>query len=201
MRITLVDSRPIFKSGIRNIISNAFEHVQFCDYECLDDVIHSEDNAFDLIILTLQSIYDAHYEIEKYIALVLGNYNTLVLTSSSDYREFKKLMALNIKGYLRIDAEPKELIYAIKAIQDGMLFIDSSFVTRDSHQQTEKFIGTLTPREHQIFQLIGKGLSNSEISESLFISINTVKKHVNRIIHKLEVRDRIQVLLVAKEYL
>lgn len=198
MTISIVDHCPILKAGLKKIIEGEFANIDFQDYSSLEEMIASHTDP-NLLIITLQTTYHTPADFKEYYTPIMRTYNTLVLSSSQDYREFQKMMTLNIKGYLRINAEPKELIYAIKSILKGMVVIDSSFLSNSMITQKEKLIQELTPREYEVFELIGKGLTNTEISLLLFISVNTVKKHVNRIIRKLGVHDRIQVLLISKD--
>lgn len=60
-------------------------------------------------------------------------------------------------------------------------------------------LASLTEREHEIFILMGRGLANQEIAEHLFLSMATVKTHVNRVFSKLRLRDRAQAVVFAYE--
>ena len=201
MTITLVDNNPVFKVGLKKILTDAFESIDFQDFESLDDMIQADQQKHpNLLIITLHSAFDSFMSLEKSSTNFLQSQDTLILSSTCDYMCFKKTMTLKANGYVRIDAAPNELIYAIKTIQKGMVFIDTAFDTSFVPTYTEKLIETLTPREQQVFKLIGEGMTNKEISQKLVISINTVKKHVNRIMSKLEIHDRIHLLMISKDF-
>jgi len=201
MNIIVIDDHPILDVGIKEILSNKYDRVQFYNFNDIDKIANSSNyKKSNLVILLFQPTYCFRTEVSKSIENLLQNNKTLVLSTSNKYSDFKKIMEMNAKGYLHISAEAEDLLYSLESIENGRRFVDSSFIDDIMNDSKELLIETLTPREHQIFKLIGEGLSNTEISQVSFISVNTVKKHVNRIISKLDVHDRIHVLLISKDY-
>jgi DNA-binding NarL/FixJ family response regulator len=111
-------------------------------------------------------------------------------------------------GFLLKDTQPDHLVSALRAVASGEAVVSPS-VTR---RLLDRFVGTggspvrdvreldvLTDREREVLVLIAKGLSNLEIAESLFLSEATVKTHVGRILAKLDLRDRVQAVVLAYE--
>ena len=111
-------------------------------------------------------------------------------------------------GFLLKDTQPAELVAALRAVASGDAVVSPS-VTR---RLLDRFLGpsggqlrdaavldVLTDREREVLVLIAKGLSNGEIAGKLFLSEATVKTHVGRILAKLEVRDRVQAVVLAYE--
>jgi Response regulator containing a CheY-like receiver domain and an HTH DNA-binding domain len=109
-------------------------------------------------------------------------------------------------GFLLKDATPADLIAAVRVIAHGDALLSPS-VTR---RLLERFaaqrppvnrhalrLADLTEREREILVLIGQGLSNSEIAAELFIAEQTVKSHVSRVFTKLDLRDRVQAVILA----
>jgi DNA-binding NarL/FixJ family response regulator len=111
-------------------------------------------------------------------------------------------------GFLLKDAPAAELVHAVRVIAAGdallapsvtrRLIADFSVQQRASRPSPAS-IEVLTPRENEILRLIARGLSNAEISDSLFIAEQTTKTHVGRILSKLGLRDRAQAVVLAYE--
>ena len=111
-------------------------------------------------------------------------------------------------GFLLKDAPAAELVNAVRVIAAGDALLAPSvtrrliedFVSQQSIDRTPTgSLDVLTPRENEILQLIARGLSNSEISENLFIAEQTTKTHVGHILSKLGLRDRAQAVVLAYE--
>jgi DNA-binding NarL/FixJ family response regulator len=111
-------------------------------------------------------------------------------------------------GFLLKDTQPAGLVSALRAVASGDAVVSPS-VTR---RLLDRFLGTsggrlrdvavldvLTEREREVLVLIAKGLSNTELAGTLFLSEATVKTHVGRILAKLELRDRVQAVVLAYE--
>jgi DNA-binding NarL/FixJ family response regulator len=111
-------------------------------------------------------------------------------------------------GFLLKDTQPAELVSALRAVASGDAVVSPS-VTR---RLLDRFLGTsggqlrdvaildvLTEREREVLVLIAKGLSNTELAGRLFLSEATVKTHVGRILAKLDLRDRVQAVVLAYE--
>jgi DNA-binding NarL/FixJ family response regulator len=111
-------------------------------------------------------------------------------------------------GFLLKDTQPAELVSSLRAVASGDAVVSPS-VTR---RLLDRFLGTeggqlrdlsvldvLTEREREVLTLIAKGMSNTELAGTLFLSEATVKTHVGRILSKLDLRDRVQAVVLAYE--
>ena len=136
-------------------------------------------------------------------------YAKVLVMTTFDLDEYA-LSALHngASGFLLKDTQPAELVSALRAVASGDAVVSPS-VTR---RLLDRFLGTaggqlrdagvldaLTEREREVLVLIAKGLSNTEIAGTLFLSEATVKTHVGRILAKLELRDRVQAVVLAYE--
>ncbi|GAA2543326.1 response regulator transcription factor [Microbacterium mitrae] len=130
----------------------------------------------------------------------------LILTTFDADEYVHDALAAGASGFLLKDALPEELVNAVRVVAAG----DALLAPRITKRLLEKFAATrpatnrhslrlndLTEREHEILVLIGRGLSNREIAESLFLAEQTVKSHVSRIFTKLDLRDRVNAVILA----
>jgi DNA-binding NarL/FixJ family response regulator len=111
-------------------------------------------------------------------------------------------------GFLLKDAPATELIHAVRVVAAGDALLApsvtrrliSEFVRRpDAFEPSPAALDALTPREAEVLRLIAKGLSNAEISRTLFIAEQTTKTHIGHILAKLDLRDRAQAVILAYE--
>jgi DNA-binding NarL/FixJ family response regulator len=117
-------------------------------------------------------------------------------------------LSAGASGFLLKRTKPEELIAAIHTLAAGDSLLSPSVTTRviermagqpATPSEASKRLDELTPREREVLELIGRGLSNGEIASAFFIEESTVKTHVKRILMKLGLRDRVQAVIFAYE--
>ncbi|AGM10587.1 two-component system response regulator [Amycolatopsis keratiniphila] len=137
-----------------------------------------------------------------------GTARVLVMTTFDLDEYVYSALQGGASGFLLKDTQPDHLVSALRAVASGDAVVSPS-VTR---RLLDRFVGgggkpmrdaaeldVLTEREREVLVLIAKGLSNLEIAETLFLSEATVKTHVGRILSKLDLRDRVQAVVLAYE--
>ncbi len=110
-------------------------------------------------------------------------------------------------GFLLKDTPPDDLADAIRVVAAGDALLSPSitrkllgeFTKTPSSPRPHEGIDDLTEREEEVLRQLARGLSNNEIAEELYVSETTVKTHVSHILTKLELRDRVQAVVVAYE--
>ncbi|XGV96601.1 MAG: response regulator [Leptolyngbya sp. BL-A-14] len=118
----------------------------------------------------------------------------MVLTTFDGDEDIYRGLRAGAKGYLLKDAEPDELLNAIRTINRGQKHIPPAVGAKLAERMTNP---DLSDRELEVIRLIALGKSNHDISTDLNISESTVKFHINRILGKLGVSDRTQAVIVA----
>jgi DNA-binding NarL/FixJ family response regulator len=113
-------------------------------------------------------------------------------------------LSAGASGFVLKDDPPEQLIAAIRTVAAGDALLSPTVTKRVIQQfahvpraKPPKGLDELTAREQEILQLIAEGLSNAEIGERLYISETTVKTHVTHILQKLDLRDRVQAVVLA----
>ena len=109
-------------------------------------------------------------------------------------------------GFLLKDALPEELVHAVRVVASGDALLAPSVTRRMIAQfaaqkprapRSAAVVSDLTDREREVLVLLGKGMSNAEIGSELFISEQTVKTHVGKVLAKIGARDRVQAVIFA----
>ena len=128
----------------------------------------------------------------------------LILTTFDLDEYVFEALRIGASGFVLKDEPPEQLIAAIRTVAAGDALLSPTITKRVIEQfmrlprQTPPAaLEELTEREREIFLLIAKGLSNAEIGRELFISETTVKTHVTHVFQKLDVRDRVQAVVLA----
>ncbi len=126
----------------------------------------------------------------------------LVLTSFTAQQQVIPAIQAGADGYLLKDADPSELEQAIRAVYRGDALLAPkaaaavmAAVSGETPDLPE--LARLTPREHEVLAGLGRGLSNRDLAEELFITEKTIKTHVSSILMKLGLADRVQAALFA----
>jgi DNA-binding NarL/FixJ family response regulator len=117
-------------------------------------------------------------------------------------------LAAGASGFLLKDVSPEHLIAAVRLVRSGDALLAPSITRRlveryagqqPSAAEASADLSVLTPRELEVLGLIARGLSNAELAAELTLSEATVKTHVARILAKLQLRDRVQAVVLAYE--
>ncbi|MEU7658438.1 response regulator [Streptomyces lincolnensis] len=132
----------------------------------------------------------------------------ILTTYDLDHYVYAALTA-GASGFLLKDVTPEHLVAAVRLVQSGDALLAPSItrrlIERFAHREearpaaAHRDLSGLTPRELEVLRLLGTGLSNAELAERLFLSPTTVKTHIGRILSKLELRDRVQAVVLAYE--
>jgi len=128
----------------------------------------------------------------------------LILTTFDLDEYIYEALSAGASGFVLKDDPPEQLLSAIRTVAAGDALLSPSVTKRVIRQFTRvprttppKGVEELTERELEVFRLIVDGMSNAEIGERLFISDTTVKTHVTHVLQKLDLRDRVQAVVMA----
>jgi DNA-binding NarL/FixJ family response regulator len=130
----------------------------------------------------------------------------LVLTTFDLDEYVYEALRAGASGFVLKDDPPEQLITAIRVVAGGEALLSPAITKRVITQFTRiprptppKELDELTERELEVFRLVARGRSNAEISRELYISDTTVKTHITHIFQKLDLRDRVQAVVLAHE--
>ena len=145
-------------------------------------------------------------EATRRILAAEGAARVLILTTFDLDEYVYEALRAGASGFVLKDDPPEQLLAAIRVVAGGDALLSPAITRRVIRQFTRmprpappKELGELTERELDVFRLIARGMSNAEIAEELFIGGTTVKTHITHILQKLELRDRVQAVVLAYE--
>ena len=198
MKLLIVDDHDIVRKGLVTMLKGESEFNQIQEASNIDEAmkilsIDTPDIALVDVNLNGKNGLDLIEEVNN------KNIETkfIVFTSSSRKGDFIRAKELNVEGYILKDSNVEDIIYAIKSVGRGRRFYDTEIVQEAQPTKRNELLDSLTEREKEIFREIGRGLSNAQIAEKLYITENTVKKHISSLLSKLGVSRRTEVALYA----
>ncbi len=208
VRVLLVDDDDLMRAGLRSVLSSD-DTIEVAGEagdggEALDRVRETQPNVV-LMDIRMPGVDGISATREVLAGSV--DVKVVVLTTFEDDDYIFDALSAGASGFLLKRTKPEELISAIHAVADGDSLLSPSVTRRViDRMATQPVAGLsgarlekLTPREREVLELIGRGLSNREIAESFVIEESTVKTHVKRILMKLGLRDRVQAVILAYE--
>jgi DNA-binding NarL/FixJ family response regulator len=137
--------------------------------------------------------------------LAADNGARILILTTFDLDEYVyEALAAGASGFVLKDDPPEQLLAAIRTVSNGEALLSPTITKRVIKQFTRmprptppKEFHQLTTREQEVFRLMANGLSNTEIAQELYISDTTVKTHITHILQKLDLRDRVQAVVLA----
>lgn len=198
MRLLIVENHEIVRKGLIMILQERFEAIEEAStleeginkcmiYEPEIVIVDVNLNGANGLILVEQAK-------EKELQTKF-----IIFTASGRHGDYEKAKELGVEGYILKDAPIDDIVYAVDSIKRGRLFYDTKLEIENLPNKREQVLVNLTEREREIFKEIGVGYSNLEIAERLYISENTVKKHITSLMGKLGVKRRTEVALYATQ--
>jgi len=217
IRVMLVDDQVLLRTGFRMVLAAQPDMAVVA--EAGDGVEALEvlrTTAVDVVLMDVRMPRMDGVEATRQICHGVrtpseGHPRVLILTTFDlDEYAFAALKA-GASGFMLKDVPPDELLTAIRAVHSGDAVVAPSTTRRlldrftpllpgAGSEPRSKDVDRLTEREREVLLLVAQGLSNSEIAARLVLSEATVKTHVGRILTKLELRDRVQAVVLAYEY-
>jgi DNA-binding NarL/FixJ family response regulator len=199
--VFIVDDHPLIVEGLSNAIQN-MHNITLAGYaktaaECLQYFIN---HHADLILMDINLPDIKGTELCKLIKAKKPAVNIIALSNITDGNYINAIIENGASGYLLKNSDKTEIEAAINEVIKGNLYLNSEVNSiYQAAKQRQNSLPTLTKREKQILQLITTGLTNSQIAEQLFISIDTVDTHRKNLHTKLHVKNTAQLISTAIE--
>jgi DNA-binding NarL/FixJ family response regulator len=210
VRVVIADDQALFREGLRTLLSTRPEVDVVGEAANGEEVITLVDRLqpdvvlMDLRMPVMDGIVATTRLRDHWPAIPV-----LVLTTFDDDASLFGALRAGAAGYLLKDVSSETLMAAVTAAARGEAFLQSTVTGRvvaafarlmeSGGRRAEALVLPLSPREREILALLGTGASNKEIADRLCLAEGTVKNHVTNILTKLDVRDRTQAALRARQ--
>ena len=207
LRVLIADDHPLFRKGMRTLLDSMPGVVVAGEATSGEEAVAQAAVTHpDLVLMDLQMPEGGGLEATRQITAVQPEVHILVVTLFEDDDSVFAALRAGARGYILKDADEEEMMRAIHAIGRGEAIFSPAVAARlmDYFAGTKTAVAAeafpeLTEREREILQLIARGQSNADIAEALTISLKTVRNHVSNIYNKLQVADRAQAVIRARE--
>ena len=205
MRILLADDHAMFRSGLRRILKEEFpdafvEESSSCA-EVLDRI---KKDSWDIVVLDIAMGAQNSLNIVPEIKKKHPRTPVLMLSMYSDKQFIVQALRAGASGYLTKEHTTEELIHGIKALLDGRRYLSESIAENLADYMavggSEFPHEALSAREHEVFVLIARGQSVSEIAAILSLSIKTVSTYRTRILEKMALRSNAELMRYALQH-
>jgi len=205
--ILIVDDHAVVRTGLRLLLDaeEGFETVAEAG-TAREAVFEARKHKPDVILMDVRMPVMDGIEATRRIVDDDSGPRVLVLTTFDLDEYVYEALRAGASGFLLKDAPEEQLVAGIRIVASG----GSLFAPTVTRRLIERYAGDrrtsrppaleeLTPRELEVLKLVARGLSNAEIAASLVVSEHTVKTHVASILRKLDLRDRVQAVVLAYE--
>ncbi len=209
IRVLIADDQPLVRAGLRVLFEDEPDITAVGEAangeEAVSLVRHTRP---DVVLMDIRMPVLDGLEATRQIARepALAAVRVLILTTFESEEYVFEALRAGASGFLLKDAEPTELLQAVRVIAGGDALLSPSVTRRlitrfaatpEQRGVPPQSLDALTAREREVMALVARGLSNDEIAELLTISPATAKTHVSRAMLKLDARDRAQLVVLA----
>ena len=211
IKVLIADDHAFYREGVRAFLNNAPDVEVVGEANNGDEAVtKAKELAPNVILMDLKMPGMNGIEATRHIHESNQNIGVLVLTMFDDDDSVFAAMRAGARGYLLKDADKDEVVRAIVAVERGEAIFSPAIAQRmiqyfsaapsasSIKKQPDEF-SDLTERELEILNLIAKGDNNNTIANKLSLSVKTVQNYVSSILTKLQVADRAQAIVRARE--
>ena len=207
VRVLISDDHPLFREGMRGRLDRVADVAVVGEAASGDEAVELAHKLEpDVILMDIKMPGLNGIEATREIQRANPQIGILVLTMFEDDDSVFAAMRAGAKGYLLKDSGGEGVVHAIRAVASGEAVFGPGVAERiigyfsaPRAAAPQRAFPELTEREDEVLSLVAQGKSNREIARQLFVSLKTVRNHVSNILLKLQVADRAQAVIRARD--
>lgn len=195
IHVLIVDDHEIVQQGLAAMIENELDMTVVGQASNGQEAIEQYRQLQpDVTFMDLRMPQVSGVDATAAICNEFTNARIVILTTYDGDEDIYRGLHAGAKGYLLKDAEPDELLNAIRVVHSGLRYIPPHVGAKLAQRMNNP---ELTERELEVLKLVAQGMSNLQIGAALSIAESTVKSNINRILSKLGAKDRTQATIIA----
>jgi DNA-binding NarL/FixJ family response regulator len=193
LKCLVVDDHPVVRQGIRALLERELDGVEVSTAATPEAALQDSDGRPDVVVIDLRrvsgDVQDAVTRLQDKLQSPI-----VVFTADGGPRMLAEALKAGVKGYVRKDSPPEDLIRAIQAASNGEFYVDPALSSSLLLEEGER---TLTARQREILQMLADGMHTEEVARQLGLSTETVRTHTKRILSKLSAGTRTQAVAIG----
>ena len=190
----VVDEHPVVRQGVRALLEEGFAEVALFDVPDPKAALEADrEKNLDVVLIDPRK---APGDTEATLVELARELHSpvVVFTADGGARQLSDALKAGVKGYVRKDSPPEDLIRAIRAAVAGDFYIDPALSSTIVLEEGER---TLTARQREILQMLADGMQTDAVARKLGLSTETVRTHTKRILAKLDAATRTQAVAIG----
>lgn len=207
LRVLVVDDQELVRAGFALILQKGGMNVVGQAADGVEALRIAKDTVPDVVLMDVRMPRMDGIEATRRLVLSAPDVRVLALTTFDLDEYIYAAVQAGASGFLLKDVSPEDLVHAVRVVARGDAMLAPSltrrlldrFVPTPSPDSIPSSLQSLSERELMVARLVARGLSNTAIGAELFLSEATVKTYVSRILAKLDLRDRVQITVMAYE--
>ena len=207
VRVLIADDHPLFREGMRGRLDRVADIAVVGEAASGQEAVElAQKLEPDVILMDIKMPGLNGIEATREIQQASPQIGVLVLTMFEDDDSVFAAMRAGAKGYLLKDSGGEGVVHAIRAVASGEAVFGPGvaerimgFFAAPRAAAPQRAFPELTEREEEVLSLVAQGKANREIARQLFVSLKTVRNHVSNILLKLQVADRAQAVIRARD--
>jgi DNA-binding NarL/FixJ family response regulator len=207
IRVLIADDHAVYRWGLRTLLGSELDLEVIGEAATGKEIVErAAELRPDIILMDIQMPGMNGIEATRRIIEANQEIGVIILTMYEDEDSVFSAMRAGARGYVLKGAHPSEILKVLRAVADGEAYFGPeiakrlmNFFSAPKPASPEEAFPELSSREREILDLIAQGHTNAKIAARLFVSPNTVRNHISHIFAKLQVADRAQAIVRARE--